>query len=143
LDLEQVQAERLDLGQDAVQCRQVQEAGEHGVGAVPLRHQRRERRQHRGAEVAMDPDRVPGGCWVHDAMVECGQVSPHHQDQVIAALAVVSRGVVDAGDGWVAAERGVGTVTVVQVQRWVQGGDAFLVGLVGPLVGPLVEHRGG
>jgi PAS domain-containing protein len=41
----------------------------------------------------------------------------------------------------VAAERGVGTVMVVQVQPGVQGGGAFLVGPVGPLVGPLVEHR--
>jgi len=34
LDLEQVQAERLDLGQYAIQCRPVQQAGEHGVRAV-------------------------------------------------------------------------------------------------------------
>jgi hypothetical protein len=37
------------------------QAGEHGVGAVVLRHQRRERGQHRGAEMAVDPDRMPGG----------------------------------------------------------------------------------
>jgi len=41
LDLEQVQAERLDLGQHAIQCRPVQQAGEHGVHAVMLRRQRR------------------------------------------------------------------------------------------------------
>jgi hypothetical protein len=35
-DLEQVEAEGLDLGQDAVECRPVQEAGEHGVWAVLL-----------------------------------------------------------------------------------------------------------
>jgi hypothetical protein len=35
-DLKEVEAERLDLGQYAVQCGPVQEAGEHGVGAMPL-----------------------------------------------------------------------------------------------------------
>jgi hypothetical protein len=44
-DLKQVEAERLDLGQHAEQRRPVQEAGEHGVGALPLRHQRWERGQ--------------------------------------------------------------------------------------------------
>jgi hypothetical protein len=34
-DLEQVQAERLDLGQYAVQRGPVQQPGEHGVRAVP------------------------------------------------------------------------------------------------------------
>ena len=85
-DLDEVEAERLDLSQYAVQCRPVQQAGEHGVGAVVLRHQRRERREHRGSEVAVEPDRVQGGCWVHEAMVGRWQVSPHHQDLVIAAL---------------------------------------------------------
>jgi hypothetical protein len=32
--------------------------------------------------MAVDPDRVQGRPWVHRAMVECGQVNPHHQDQV-------------------------------------------------------------
>jgi hypothetical protein len=32
--------------------------------------------------VAVDPDRVQGGRWVHEAMIECCQVSPHHQNQV-------------------------------------------------------------
>ena len=81
-DLDEVKAERLDLGQDAVECRPVQRAGEHGVCAGVPRHQRWERRKHRSAEVAVDPDRVQGRCWVHEAMVECGQVSPHHQNQV-------------------------------------------------------------
>ena len=38
-DLEEVQAERLDLGQHAVQRGPVQQAGEHGVRAVLLRGQ--------------------------------------------------------------------------------------------------------
>jgi hypothetical protein len=73
-DLDEVEAERLDLSQHPVECRPVQEAGEHGVGAVVLRHQRWERGQHRGAEVTLDPDHVPGGRWVHAAMVERWQV---------------------------------------------------------------------
>jgi len=39
------------------------------------------------AEVAVDPDRIQDGRWVHDAMVECWQMNPHHQDQVTAVLA--------------------------------------------------------
>ena len=43
MDLEQIEAERLDLGQHAVQCGPVQQTGEHGVRAMMLRRQRRER----------------------------------------------------------------------------------------------------
>ena len=85
-DLDQVEAERLDLGQHAVQRRPIQEAGEHGVGAVLLRHQRRERGQQRGPEVAVDPDRIQDGCWVHEAMVGRWVVNPHHQDLVTVVL---------------------------------------------------------
>ena len=45
-------------------------------------NERRESKQHRGAEVAVDPDRIQDRRWVHDAMIECWQVSAHHQDQV-------------------------------------------------------------
>jgi len=55
------QAQAIDLRQYAVQGRPVQEAGEHGLPALPLRRHRRERRQDGGAEVAADPDRVRGG----------------------------------------------------------------------------------
>jgi hypothetical protein len=85
-DLEQVEAERLDLSQYAVECRPIQQAGEHGVCAVVLRHQRWERGEHSGAEVAVDPDRIQDGCWVHEAIVERWQVNPHHQDLVTAGL---------------------------------------------------------
>jgi hypothetical protein len=61
-DLEELEAERLDLSQHAVQGRLVQEPGEHGFRVVQMRRQPRERGQHRGAEVAVDPDRVPDGC---------------------------------------------------------------------------------
>lgn len=30
------------------------------------------------------PDHVRGGCWVHAAMVECGQVTWPHRDQLTA-----------------------------------------------------------
>jgi len=69
-DLEEVEAERLDLGEHAVQCGLIQQAGEHGVGAAPLSGHRREGIQDRGAEVAPDPDHIQGGRWVHGAMVE-------------------------------------------------------------------------
>ena len=36
VEFEQVEAEGVDLGQDAVECRPVQQAGEDGVGAVVL-----------------------------------------------------------------------------------------------------------
>ena len=41
-ELEEVQAESLDLGKDAVQRGPVQHAREQGVRAMPPRHQRRE-----------------------------------------------------------------------------------------------------
>jgi hypothetical protein len=44
--IEQVEAEGLDLSQDAVQRGLVQEPGEHGVRAVPPRRHRRECGQH-------------------------------------------------------------------------------------------------
>jgi hypothetical protein len=86
-ELKEVETERLDLGQDAVEGGPVQEPGEHGVRAVPLCCQRWEGRQDRRAEVAVYPDRIPGGCWVHEAMVGRWQVTPHHRDQVTAGLA--------------------------------------------------------
>ena len=80
-DLDQIQAERLALGQHAVQRRPVQQGGKHRVRAAPLRHQRRERRQQR-AQMAADLDRVPGSRWVHAAIVVLWQVNQHHRDPV-------------------------------------------------------------
>jgi hypothetical protein len=57
-------------------------AGEHGVRAVVLRRQRRERRQHGGAQVPVDPDQVRDGRRVHDVMVTGGQVTAPHRDRV-------------------------------------------------------------
>jgi len=50
--------------------------------AAPPRDQARERGQHRGTEMPVDPDDVHGGCRVHEAMVTGWQVTPHHQDPV-------------------------------------------------------------
>ena len=70
----------------------------------------------------MDPDRVPGGRWVHDAMIERGQVNPHHRDLVSAvlmrtALAFVSNAEQGAGvlveDGLGGAGVDLGVVDVV------------------------------
>jgi hypothetical protein len=85
-DLEEVKAESLDLSKYAVECRPVQQPGEHSVPAMLPRLQRREGSQDRGAEVAVYPDRVPGACWLHEAMVSGRQVNPHHRDQVTAAV---------------------------------------------------------
>ena len=85
-DLEEVKAERLYLSKYAIECRPVQQPGEHGVPAMLPRLQRREGSQDRGAEVAVYPDRVPGACWVHEAMVSDRQVNLHHRDQVTAAV---------------------------------------------------------
>jgi hypothetical protein len=38
-DLEEVESERLDLGQDAGQCRPVQEPGGHSLRDLSLRYQ--------------------------------------------------------------------------------------------------------
>src|SRR5262249_11555407 len=82
-----VGAQKLVPTLDAVQGGPVQQAGEHGVRAVVLRGQRRERGQHGGAEVPGDPDRVLTRCRVHDAMITGGQVTPDHRDPVTAGLA--------------------------------------------------------
>jgi hypothetical protein len=84
VESEEVEAERFDLGQDAVQRGPVQAPSEHGVRAVPPRRQRQEARQEHRPKVTVYPDRVPGGSWVHAAMVRRRQVTPHHRDRVTA-----------------------------------------------------------
>jgi len=85
-DLEQVQAERVDLGEHAVQGRPVQQSGEHRVRAVPPLLHRREREQHHRAKVPVDPDPVQRWCRVHEAMVWHRQVSPHRRNPVTPPL---------------------------------------------------------
>jgi LuxR family transcriptional regulator, maltose regulon positive regulatory protein len=81
-DLEQVEAERFDLSQDAVEPGLVQHAGQDGLWTLLLPCHRRKRGQQRGAEMAVDPDHVRGGCRAHAPIVQRDQVSPHRQDLV-------------------------------------------------------------
>jgi hypothetical protein len=64
-DLEEVKAKRLDLSQDAMEPGPVQHAGQDCLRALPLHGQGGKRGQQRGAEMAVDPDQVPGRCRVH------------------------------------------------------------------------------
>ena len=90
-DLQEFEAERLDVTEYSVERRVVQLAGENGVSTLLARVHRGEREQHHGAEVAMNPDRVPGWRWIHEAMVGCHQVTSHHQDLVTVVPADSSR----------------------------------------------------
>jgi hypothetical protein len=82
-DFEEVKAEGLDLGEDAVKRRSVgKQAGEHGIGALLLRRERRERRQQGRAEVAIDPDLVQDGVITHEPMVRGPQVKRRHRNPV-------------------------------------------------------------
>src|SRR2546421_597045 len=58
---------------------------------MPLPCHHRERRQQRGAEMAVDPDHVPGARRVHTPIVRRDQVSPHRQDLVTRRLDGVTR----------------------------------------------------
>jgi hypothetical protein len=60
--------------------------------------------------------------------------------QQATALVVGVRGVVDAADGWLAAERGMSAVMVVQMEPVVQGSGAFAVGSVGAHIGPFGQQ---
>ena len=81
-DLEQVEAERFDLGQDAVEPGLVQHAGQDGLWTPLLPCHRRKRGQQRSAEVAVNPDHVRGGCRAHAPIVQRDQVSRHRRDLV-------------------------------------------------------------
>ena len=81
-DLEQVEAERFDLGQDAVEPGLVQHAGQDGLKTPLLPCHRRKRGQQRSAEVAVNPDHVRGGCRAHAPIVQRDQVSRHRRDLV-------------------------------------------------------------
>jgi hypothetical protein len=58
--LDEVETESLNLSQYSVESRSIEQSREHGVGAVQVRHQRRERREDCGAEVAVVADGVAG-----------------------------------------------------------------------------------
>ncbi len=57
-ELDEVQSERLDLGQYTIECRPIQQPGEQRVSTFQLRNHVWECRQRRRAEIAVDSDRV-------------------------------------------------------------------------------------
>jgi hypothetical protein len=62
------------------------------------------------------------------------------QDPHTGALAVVTREVVNAADGWPAPKGGVGSVMVVPMYPGLQGTIAGSVGAVQPPIGPLLQQ---
>ena len=80
--LKEIETEGLDLSEDAVKPGLIQHAGQDRLRALPLPGHGRKRGKQRGADMAVDPDQVPGGCGTHAAMVRLSQVSPHRQDLV-------------------------------------------------------------
>jgi hypothetical protein len=83
-DLQEIEAEGLDLAEDAVERSGVrQQAGEYSFGALLLGHECRERRQQGGAEVAVDPELVQDRTVTHASMIGSGQVSRRRRNPVI------------------------------------------------------------
>jgi hypothetical protein len=85
VELDEVQPERLDLGQYTVECRPIQKPGEQRVSTFQLRNHAWESRQRRRAEIAIDSDRVQIRRVIHTCMLRARSVRPHHQDLVIRA----------------------------------------------------------
>src|SRR5438105_10536371 len=85
-ELDEVQPERLDLGQHTVECRPIQKPGEQRVSTLQLRHHAWECRQRRRAEIAVDSDRVRIWRMIHICILRARSVKPHHQDLVSRAL---------------------------------------------------------
>src|SRR3954454_18124358 len=80
-ELEQLEAERLDLPDDAEDGGAVFEhAAEHGLTVPQLAGQRGKRGQARGPEPALDPDRVEAGRRGHDQIVPRRLVSWRRRD---------------------------------------------------------------
>jgi hypothetical protein len=84
-NFQQVKTEGLDLRQDTVQRRLIQDTPENGNRTLLLADHRRESRQQRGPQVPADADRVQR--WAHAAIVGLGPVSRHRRDLVIAPAA--------------------------------------------------------
>src|ERR1700716_3414187 len=79
-ELDEVQSERLDLGQYTVECRPIQQPSEQRVSTFQLRNHVWECRQRRRAEIAVDADRVRIWRVIHTTMIRPRSVRPHHQD---------------------------------------------------------------
>src|SRR5918996_2267770 len=83
-DFEELQAEGLDLRQDAEHRGAVLEhAGEHGLAALALGSHRRKRREGRSSEPALDPDRVQAPWRGHASILRPDPVSRRRRDPVI------------------------------------------------------------
>jgi hypothetical protein len=92
VDLQEFKAEGLELGEDAVErCGIRQQAGKHGLGALLMGYERRERRQQGGTEVAADPELVQDGVITHESMVGTRQVNRRRRDPVIVMLSGTAR----------------------------------------------------
>ena len=80
-DFKEIEAEGLDLGEDAEERGSVrQQASKHGFGTLLLWHEGRERCQQGRAEVAADPDLVQHRVITHGSIFGTSQVSRHHRD---------------------------------------------------------------
>ena len=86
-DLDQLEAERFDLGNAAEQRRPIRKhTGEHGLAALQLSHQRGKGRQSGGSKPTLYPD-LPQARWCHASMMRTDLVNSPRRDQVIFAPA--------------------------------------------------------
>jgi hypothetical protein len=89
--LDQFEAERLDLRKDAEQRGPIlQQTGEHGLAAFGLRHHRGERRQGGSSEPALYPDRVQAWRCGHPTILQPDLVSRQRRNLVIARAPVLA-----------------------------------------------------
>jgi hypothetical protein len=87
-EFEQVQAEGLDLREDAEQCRSVlQRAGEYRLVVLELGHHRGKGGQGGSSEPSLYPNRVPARRSGHLAIMYPDPVSRLRPDQMIVARA--------------------------------------------------------
>jgi hypothetical protein len=87
-DFEQLEAERLDLGNDAEQRRTIlEQAGEHGLAALPLRRHRGKGGERGGSELAPYPDRVQAQRRGHAIILQRRPVRPPRRNPVIVLAA--------------------------------------------------------
>jgi hypothetical protein len=88
-EFEQFEAERLDLRKDAEQRGPIfEQAREHGLAAVQLRHHRGKGREGGSSEPALYPDRVQARRCGHAVMLQPDLVSRRRQNLVIVRMPV-------------------------------------------------------
>ncbi|WP_324340070.1 hypothetical protein [Baekduia sp.] len=90
-EFEQLEAERLDLRNDAEHRGPVLErTGEHGLAALQLRHHRRKGRQGGSSEPALYPDRVQARRCGHAVILPPDLVSRRRRNLVIVRTPVLA-----------------------------------------------------